>query len=122
MGTLMLPPAVPPALRSWRHFVTWQYEARANKATKVPYSPRTGRRAAADNPATWATLEEALRHCARPGHDGIGFMFSTGDPFCGVDLDHCRDPRTGALAPWAASIVRALGSYAEESPSTTGVH
>ena len=40
----------------------------------------------------------------------------------GVDLDHCRDADTGALEPWAAQIVEELGSYAEVSPSGTGVH
>jgi primase-polymerase (primpol)-like protein len=67
-------------------------------------------------------VEEALRQCARAGHHGIGFVFSAGDPFCGVDLDHCRDVDTGALEPWAAAIVHALDSYAEASPSGAGVH
>jgi hypothetical protein len=39
----------------------------------------------------------------------------------GVDLDSCRDPATGAIAPWAIAIISAIGSYAEISPSGTGV-
>jgi putative DNA primase/helicase len=57
---------------------------------------------------------------ANPG--GVGFVFhATLNPFAGIDLDGCRDPRTGVLAPWAQSIVAAFGSYAEVSPSGTGV-
>ena len=49
-------------------------------------------------------------------------MFSSGDPFAGVDLDKCRDPQTGELEGWAKKIVRGLDGYAEASPSGTGVH
>jgi putative DNA primase/helicase len=49
-------------------------------------------------------------------------VFSSGDPFCGVDLDGCRDPETGEMEHWAKEIVEALSSYAEVSPSGRGVH
>jgi primase-polymerase (primpol)-like protein len=52
---------------------------------------------------------------------GIGFMFHPEDPFAGVDLDYCLCPDTGKLESWAAAIVAKLGSYAEVSPSGTGV-
>ena len=39
-----------------------------------------------------------------------------------MDLDACRDPATGALAPWAAALVARLDGYTEASPSGTGVH
>src|SRR5207244_2269479 len=45
-----------------------------------------------------------------------------GDGLVGVDLDHCRDPETGAIEPWALAIVKELASYTEASPSRTGVH
>ena len=38
-----------------------------------------------------------------------------------MDLDGCRDPRTGEIEPRALEVVRDLGSYAEVSPSGTGV-
>jgi hypothetical protein len=39
-----------------------------------------------------------------------------------VDLDHCVDPSTGKIAPWAREIIIGLDSYSEFSPSGTGVH
>jgi putative DNA primase/helicase len=53
---------------------------------------------------------------------GVGFVFAEDDPFAGIDLDHCRDSETGAVAPWAQKIVDALDSYTEVSPSGTGLH
>jgi putative DNA primase/helicase len=54
--------------------------------------------------------------------DGIGFVFTESDPFCGVDLDACVDPKTGEIASWASEIVRELNSYTAFSPSGTGLH
>ena len=39
-----------------------------------------------------------------------------------TDLDHCVDPSTGKIAPWAREIIINLDSYSEFSPSGTGVH
>lgn len=63
-----------------------------------------------------------MARAAADGLAGVGFVFSPDDPYIGVDLDGCRDPITGALQPWAAEIVDALDSYAEHSPTRTGVH
>ena len=39
---------------------------------------------------------------------------------CGVDLDGCLDG--DKLAPWASAVVDRFASYAERSPSGTGLH
>src|SRR5206468_7814503 len=52
--------------------------------------------------------------------DGVGIVL--GDGLVGVDLDHCRDPETGAIAPWAQTVIATLDSYTEVSPSGTGLH
>ena len=40
-----------------------------------------------------------------------------------LDLDHCRDPESGALTEWAADLIsRAPRSYTEISVSGTGLH
>jgi len=51
----------------------------------------------------------------------VGFVFTDADPFCGIDLDHCRD-NGGTIAPAALDWIKRFGSYVEISPSGTGVH
>jgi hypothetical protein len=63
-----------------------------------------------------------VRACRERGYYGIGFVFTADDPFCGVDLDRCRDAVTGEVEEWAREIIRELDSYTEMSPSGTGVH
>jgi primase-polymerase (primpol)-like protein len=87
---------------------------------KVPMNPHTTAKASVNDARTWGTYAEAVR--AAPAFDGIGFVFTPTDPYCGIDLDHCRDPRTGQLEDWAYQIVQRFDSYTEASPSGTGVH
>jgi len=89
---------------------------------KVPYIAGGVGRASSTDSLTWRTFEEAVQALRTGRYDGIGFVFSSGDPFAGVDLDKCRDPGTGELEEWAEKIVAAFGGYAEASPSGTGVH
>ena len=113
---------VPEEMRQYAHWVMYRIEERNGDLTKIPYSPNTGRFASTTDSRTWATFSEALEAFESGRYDGIGFVFSSGDPFAGVDLDNCRNPVTGELEEWAAKIVTALGGYAEASPSGTGVH
>jgi putative DNA primase/helicase len=101
-------------------WVGWRSERRAGKVTKVPYSPLTGGRASTTDPDTWGGFVQACDYATRASLDGIGHVFA-GD-VVGVDLDHCRDPQTGAIQPWAQRLVDRLDSYAEVSPSGTGLH
>lgn len=113
---------VPAELQDRRHWVLWRLEKGRGKRkpTKVPYTSR-GAHAKSTDPASWCSLEEALAALTRRRLDGVGFVFA-GDGLVGVDLDHCRDAETGALAPWATAILADLASYTEVSPSGTGVH
>ena len=92
-------------------------ERRNGKVTKVPYQIN-GNLAASDKPSTWTSFENAL--AASELFDGVGFVFTADDPFCGTDIDDALVD--GQLHPDAIRIVEALGSYAEWSPSRDGVH
>jgi primase-polymerase (primpol)-like protein len=115
---------IPEELRRRPQWLVWKYEERDGRPTKIPYIAGGVGRASSTDSLTWRTFDEAAQALkASPGrYDGIGFVFSSGDPFAGVDLDKCRDPETGELEEWAAEIVASLGGYAEASPSGTGVH
>jgi hypothetical protein len=91
---------------------------------KVPHIPlATGRlrRASSTDPETWRSYEQAEAAFATGRYWGIGRVIMVQDPYVGVDLDGCRDPETRRIAPWAWSIAERLNSYAEVSPSLTGI-
>jgi len=114
---------IPAELKALRQWVCWKLVSRDSKWTKVPIDPKNGRHARADNPSTWTTFDEALAHYLNPANDvqGVGFEFTAEADFCGVDLDDAIDTATNRLRPWAATIVDEFESYAEISPSRTGV-
>ena len=113
---------VPASLRRLDRWVCWRYQIRNGKPTKIPFDAKTGREASSTDPQTWSSLPEVV-HALGGGttFSGLGFVFATGDEFCGVDLDRAIDPASGKLKPWAERIVKQLDSYTEVSPSGTGV-
>src|SRR5215203_5468755 len=113
----------PPDMLALRRYVVWRFEERVGKSAKIPYvADGTGARASSTDPATWRGFEAAARVFLVGGYDGVGFVFSPGDPYAGVDLDDCRDPESASLKAWASELVATLEGYAEVSPSGTGVH
>lgn len=115
------PDLIPAELKSWPQWVTWRWGVRDGKRAKVPASPATGQSLDPLVPANWRGFEDALRSLSSDYADGIGFVFSEDDPFCGFDLDDCRNPESGAMPVWAWDVVRAFGTYTEISPSGEGV-
>jgi len=92
------------------------------KPHKLPINPLTGGLAASTRSTTWSSAKNARAAVERWSLTGVGFVFTEGDPYSGIDIDNCRNPETGEIADWAWAIVRALDSYTEASPSGTGVH
>ena len=115
--------AVPAALRSRPRWVLWRLRRvrGRSKPTKFPYSAQTLSTASVDDPKTWSPFEVAFAALAEfPSRfDGIGFVFN-GDGIAGIDLDDAID--LVGIRPWAFEIVQKLNSYAESSPSGTGLH
>ena len=117
-----LPDTVPAELAGLPQWVAWGWEERGGKPTKPPLNPHSGGHASTTDPATWGTPQDAVRFCREhPAAAGVGFVFTKDDPYVGIDLDKCRDPQTGEIAPWAQAIADYLSSYTEVSPSDTGV-
>lgn len=112
-------------LRSREQWVCWKLEPRVRRNgvewSKIPKSARSGGNASASDPSTWCTFEVAVEALRARQFSGIGFVFTANDPYVGVDLDDCRDPETGNIANWAQSIIDAFDTYAEVSPSGTGI-
>ena len=110
---------VPEELRVRPQWVVWK--AVGNKPDKVPYSARTGRRASSTDLLTWSTFQETLEAYQDGKYAGLGFVFSSADPYTGIDLDDCVDA-DGEIALWALEIVRYFDSYTELSVTGSGLH
>jgi putative DNA primase/helicase len=112
--------AIPAELKKLPRWVNWQFVERDGKSTKVPVDPNIGHLASSSDPDTWGTYADALARFNNDSVDGIGFQL--GDSYVGIDLDRCRNPKTGEIESRATEIIGRLSSYAEISPSGTGVH
>jgi hypothetical protein len=113
---------IPNSLKALPQWVLWRVGERksGDKPTKLPFQIN-GDFAKAGVPSTWSTFEQALEVYERGGYEGLGFEFATAGGFVGVDLDGCRNPETGEVSAWAREIIQLLNSYAEVSPTQTGV-
>ena len=114
---------IPQELKDLPQWVNWRWEkTEKGKDTKPLYESKTGWKANHSDPLTWGPFERAVKSLdAGFGFHGIGFVFSKDDPFCGIDLDKCRDAVSGNVEPWAVKIVKDFDSYTEISPSETGL-
>ena len=110
---------IPDALKHNASFCVWKLEKRSGRPTKVPYNPKTGAMAKANDPSTFTDFKTAMKAYAIGGWDGIGYRVSEG--IGAIDIDHCIR-EDGSLNDVAASILGIFSSaYFERSPSGTGL-
>lgn len=111
-------------LADYSQWILWREEKRSDEVTKIPQQLH-GHMAKVNDETTWAALDELLFNIDWENENyfnGLGFVFTEEGPFCGVDLDDCRNPETGEVESWAEEIIEILDSYTEISPSGTGLH
>jgi hypothetical protein len=101
----------------------WRSEKFAGDSNtrKAPYSI-TGQRASVTDSTTWASFTTATQtYLASNGrYSGIGYVFTSDDPFTGIDIDHCVQDKK--LNPEAQKLIDRFKSYTELSQSATGIH
>ncbi|WP_368862725.1 phage/plasmid primase, P4 family [Staphylococcus haemolyticus] len=98
-------------------------EVENGRKTKRPYNPLTNNMAKSNDKTTWVSFEEAVNNLN--GYDGIGFFFV--EPYVGIDLDkvgneieeYLNNPDTDNII---SEFINVLETYAEVSPSGTGIH
>jgi primase-polymerase (primpol)-like protein len=83
--------------------------------TKPPVNPHNGRGASHSRPEDWSSYAQAAAAVRRYRLAGVGFGLSEDDGYTGVDLDKCRDAKTGQIEPWAQEIVNFAETYSEVS-------
>jgi len=99
----------------------WQLNEKGDW-TKPPYrGDNPTKYAASDNPQTWCDRLTAVNAVLAGKANGTGFVL-TGTEVGAIDLDHCRDPKTGTIDAWAQKIVDAAqDAYKEITVSGTGL-
>lgn len=120
--------AIPESLRELDQWVCWKQKLHENKDgskrwTKVPDSPVTGGLASSTDSDTWGTFRDTIGYYNRDGDAvGVGVVISaTEDDLIGIDIDDCRDPESGELDDSVEDILSDVDTYAEVSPSGTGI-
>lgn len=98
-------------------------EVENGRKTKRPYNPLNNNMAKSNDKTTWVSFDDAVSNLN--GYDGIGFFFV--EPYVGIDLDkvgneieeYLNNPDTDNII---SEFINVLETYAEVSPSGTGIH
>lgn len=113
----------PDEMRNLPAWLVWRFEYHEgeDKPRKVPYysagAKRHGKQGSPQDRQQLTTFDAARTAAARRGFDGVGFVPMAEFNICALDFDHCVT--NGKLHPDLEPIV--TGTYAEYSPSGTGV-
>lgn len=102
---------IPIALRTLPRWITWHYQARNGKSSKMP----TQR---VNDPNAWLLFDDAVARVAGGRGRGVGFVLGGG--IVGIDIDNCV-ASDGTMHEIARDAL-ALRSYSERSPSGHGLH
>lgn len=109
------------ALNQWACFrIKWDETEGKNK--KIIISPHTGKFAYCNDPATWASYQEARYYCQRYKFKGLVFALTSGITF--IDIDHAIDKDTGnIISEEAVKLLKIFpDTFTERSVSGSGIH
>ncbi len=125
---ILRPEVIPQELAKSKQWIVWSYEVTEQiggiyRVEKHPYQPKNPDNTIIRNRhSDWSDLATAIRCFQENSHiDGIGYLFVEGDGLIGIDLDNCRNPDTSKIREEYLFWIKKFGSYAEISPSGTGV-
>lgn len=115
-----LPENIPADLRDRKQWVLWKYQLPKGKSkwTKVPHNA-SGILVDPTLASSWCSLEEAAEALAIGGFDGVGFVVTDRDSFCGIDLDDAA-LSAGSPKEKVSELIRDFRSYTERTPSGSG--
>ena len=115
--------AAPDEMRNLPGWLVWRFEYHEgeDRPRKIPYytagNKRHGKQGSTQDLQQLTTFDAARTAAARRGFDGVGFVPLSEWNICALDFDHCVT--NGKVHPDLEAIV--TGTYAEYSPSGTGV-
>lgn len=124
----------PAALRELKQWLVWKFEPNpkpGKKDLKVPHYAKSGTKrgwfpgvrgkkigqGSVEEMPLLVTFEEAKAAAIQRGMEGVGLAMVEGCPVTALDFDHCV--KDGLIDPEVERLI--IGTYAEISPSGTGV-
>ena len=115
---------IPDELKREKHWCLYKIIQRDGKNTKLPLMPN-GKPAKSNDKTTWFSYEACIAALNRNIGDGLGFML--GDGYIGIDIDKVSDDIMEYSMDYhansmTADFLREISTYAEISPSKTGLH
>lgn len=115
----MQPDKIPGEMKLYPNWVNWRFENRgSSKLAKIPYCPTTKKMADPTDPKMWGSYDRAIENLNF--FDGVGFVLSTNDPFCFIDLDETTNIEHLKYQQWI--VEKFANTYSERSPSGKGLH
>src|SRR5262245_42286789 len=122
-GDLASPPAALTPLCLKPNWVTWRWQRSSGDSyTKPPCRVDNPSIHAANNdPSSWGSRSDAVKAVTAGKAHGIGYVL-TGSDIAAVDMDKCRDPKSGLVDAWARQILDAApNTYREVTVSGAGL-
>lgn len=115
---------IPDELKREKRWCLYKIIQRDGKNTKLPLMPN-GKPAKSNDKTTWNSYEDCIAALNRNIGDGLGFML--GDGYIGIDIDKVSDDifvysMDYHAKSMTADFLRGISTYAEISPSKTGLH
>lgn len=115
---------IPDELKKEKRWCLYKITQRDGKNTKLPLMPN-GKTAKSNDKTTWNSYEDCIAALNRNIGDGLGFML--GDGYIGIDIDKVSDDIMAYSMDYhaksmTADFLRGISTYAEISPSKTGLH
>lgn len=119
-----------PVLKMVDQWICWAEHRSEAKDEKIPlntdsyisyrkeFSP-----AGFSDKSIWMPYEEAIEKCERHNDiSGIGFVFTDSDNISYIDIDDCIEQKSLKMNEEPFRVMKNIDSYAEFSPSQTGIH
>ena len=115
---------IPEELKKEKRWCLYKIIPRDGKNTKLPLMPN-GKPAKSNDKTTWNSYEDCIAALNQNIGDGLGFML--GDGYIGIDIDKVSDDIMAYSMDYharsmTADFLRGISTYAELSPSKTGLH
>nr|WP_314025004.1 helicase-related protein [Filifactor alocis] len=115
---------IPDELKKEKRWCLYKIIQRDGKNTKLPLMP-SAKPAKSNDKATWYSYEDCIAALNRNIGEGLGFFL--GDGYIGIDIDKVSDDIMAYSLDYDASsmtadFLRGISTYAELSPSKTGLH